>query len=139
MRDGRTVNLQLHIPGPFVSGNHAKTRDGRRTTAARQFDEKVKMLCAQAVRDLHWVAPDYVAVIISAINVGIDCDNLAKELLDPMQGEMGAFLHDSRVLALAVFRFKDDGEQRVLIEVAPASHAHGFTKPRKRKPARGAL
>ncbi len=126
--------LEFEIPGPFVSGNHAKTRDGRRTTKAREFDEKVRILCAAAVREQKWAQPEYVRVLVSAVNVGIDCDNLAKELLDPMQGRQGAFLHDSRVLALYVSRWKAPGTQRVLVSIEGIDgQEHGFPKPRVHK------
>jgi Holliday junction resolvase RusA-like endonuclease len=127
------VSLDFTIPGPFVSGNHAKTRDGRRTSRSREFDEKVRMIAAAAARTAQWVLPDYVHVDLTVLNVGIDADNLAKEVLDPMQGI--AFAFDSRIIELSVLRRKaKDAEPYVRVKVTPANGAlYGFPPIRKPK------
>ena len=125
------MTLKFTVPGPFVSGNHAKTRDGRRTAKAREFDEKVRMLCAEAARKQGWTPPDYVEVWLTATNVGIDADNLAKEVLDPLQGI--AFPFDSRILRLTVVRFRNELSPRVFVWVSPVDgKQYGFPKPRKK-------
>jgi hypothetical protein len=125
--------LVFSIPGPFVSGNHAKTRDGRRTTASREFDEKVRIIAGAAATKAKWEMPDYVHVDLTVFNVGIDADNLAKEILDPLQGI--AFAFDSRILGLSVLRCKArDFEPTVRVEVHPTrGESFGWPPVRKSK------
>ena len=127
------MSLSFMVPGPFVSGNHAKTRDGRRTTKSREFDAKVKMIAGVAAHRHGWTIPDYVHVDLTVCNVGIDADNLAKEILDPLQGV--AFAFDSRIITLSVVRSKQKNiEPYVRVEVHVADgKEYGFPPIRKKK------
>lgn len=94
------MQLTLVIPGPFVSGNHAKTRDGRRTTASREFDEKVATLARMAAEEQDWKVPPYVRGLVVLIGLRMDWDNACKEIMDPLQGIV--FPYDSRLVDVRV-------------------------------------
>jgi hypothetical protein len=94
------MQLTLVIPGPFVSGNHAKTRDGRRTTESRAFDAKVATLARLAAREQGWRMPTYVRGLVVLISLRMDWDNACKELMDPLQGIV--FPYDSRLVDVRV-------------------------------------
>jgi hypothetical protein len=123
------VTLAFSIPGPFVSGNHAKTREGRRTTASRAFDAKVRMLARIAAREQGWRCAQYVVGTVVLVNVRIDVDNFLKEALDPLQGIVYPF--DSRLLDLrvATLRIGKREPHACLSFTAVDGRAYGREKP----------
>jgi hypothetical protein len=116
---GRGVQLSLVIPGPFVSGNHAKTRDGRRTTESRAFDEKVAVLARLAAREQAWRMPAFVRGMVVLIGLRMDWDNACKELMDPLQGIV--FPYDSRLVDVRVVSIRVRGRpQEARLTFRPA-------------------
>jgi hypothetical protein len=108
------VQLAFTIPGPFVSGNHAKTRDGRRTSASREFDERVASIARGAAAAQGWKMPGYVRALYVLVGLGIDFDNAIKEINDPLQGIV--YPHDSRIsdIRVVIIRgYKAEAEARL--------------------------
>lgn len=122
------------IPGPFVSGNNAKTKDGRRTTASRAFDMKVALLAKAAVRACGWVMPEYVTGTITVVNVRMDWDNLAKELMDPLQGIVMPFDSRAKDMRVVMLRVKNYPEEAIVTLYASDGKAYGYPKPLKTMP-----
>lgn len=112
-----------------MSGNHAKTRDGRRTADARLFDARVSSIAKAAALAVGWQMPDYVAVDLTIYNCRIDRDNVAKEIMDPLEGVVFAF--DSRVLDGRILKMKDKRGPRVeVVAQAIDGSEYGYRKPR---------
>ena len=114
------MTLHFTVPGAPVSNNRVTRRFGNRSVknpAAVTYQQLVFQHAFAAAQQAEWKWPQASAVCITAYNARPDIDNLAKCVLDGMQG--AAYEDDKSVIELRIFRLRDNLGIRLTIHVEP--------------------
>lgn len=127
------MTLQFIVPGRPVSNNRVTRRFGNRSVKsgeARTYQQLVFQHAFAKSVTVGWEKPEACRVTITAFNVTIDIDNIAKCVLDGMHG--AAYDDDKCVVDLQIQKFKDHDGQRIVVAVESAPV---LVKPKRRKAA----
>lgn len=111
--------MRFAIPGKPCSNNNVTRRVGNRSiksAEARTYQARVNALAFAAAKLDGWKLTDEPCrVIIDAINVAIDIDNLPKVVLDGMNGVV--YTDDKCVTELTLRKLRDDKGQRLIVTI----------------------
>lgn len=119
------------VPGRPVSANRVTRRFGNRSVKSAEattYQQRVFQHAFAAAQTCKWKKPEACSVKIFAYNSALDADNMAKCILDGMNG---AIYHDDKaVIELHIQKYKDHDGHRLIVHVngvqparAPAEEA----------------
>ena len=128
--------MTFEVPGKVASNNRVTRFDGRgarKNPQAASYQQRVFQHAFAAAQEAEWVKPEACKVEIEAYNVRLDVDNVAKNVLDGMNG--AAYDDDRCVTHLTIVKYVDHDGERIIVHVEPTQP---LVREKKRKKAAAA-
>lgn len=127
------MTVTFNVPGKVASNNRVTRFGGRgahKSPVAVSYQQRVFQHAFAAVQAMGWAKPEACMVEIEAYNVRLDVDNVAKNVLDGMNGAM--YDDDKRVVRLTIAKYVDHDGERIIVHVSPCEPLVRPKKSRKK-------